>query len=296
MPRSNLLLSVVLGAALGFGGCARLSLRKPAEAQQSCPRVDLGEVESDCPWAQWVREVDAGSRAAAELPDVLAQSLDADARDPALQEAWGLSLNFDSGARAEIVQLPVLEELARRLGVRLVTEKGITRQHAGLIHTYGYLLSNLRTPFGYKRARWVAGTIDRGLSLPENTVGPAILGSSTLLSRTTYLFMKVALHQDPGAWKGWQSRLSARATPELRSFSLPPIQRRKEAFQLKSGEKIELVTDLVPLPRDPQGGKLLVYSVHRAGRVELITGFPVDSKFQERPGNPVRPRYNAWVE
>jgi hypothetical protein len=296
MPRSKLVLSIVLGAALVFGGCARFHLRKPAEAQALCPRVDLGEVESDCPWAQWVRETESGSKAPADLPEVIARSLDEDARDPALQEAWGMSLNFDSGAKAEIVKRPVLEELARRFGAELVTDAGITRQHAGLIHTYGYLLSNLWTPFGYKRARWVAGTVERGLSLPESTLGPATLDSSTLLSRATYLFMRVALHQDPAAWKVWEARLSGRATPELRALAFGPIQRNKEARLLKNGEKIELVTDLVSLPQDPQGGRLLVYSVRRGARVQLITGFPVDSKFQERPGNPVRPRYNAWVE
>jgi len=287
---------MVLGAALVFGGCARLSLRKPAEAQAQCPRVDLGEVDTDCPWAQWVRETESGAKAPADLPDVIARSLDADVQDSALHEAWGMSLNFDSGAKAEIVKSPILEELARRFGAELVVDSGITRQHAGLIHTYGYLVSNLRTPFGYKRARWVAGTVDRGLALPENTLGPVVQDSSTLLSRATYLFMRVALHQDPAAWRRWGARLSGRATPELRALALGRIQRNKEVITLKNGEKAELITDLVPLPQDPQGGKLLVYSVRRGDRVQLITGFPVDSKFQERPGNPVRPRYNAWVE
>jgi hypothetical protein len=296
MARSKQVLSTVLAAALAFGGCARLSLRRPAEAQVHCPRVDLGEVEADCPWAQWVREIDSGAKAPADLPDVISRSLELDANDPALQEAWGLSLNFDSGAKAEIVKMPILEELARRFGTELVTESGITRQHAGLIHTYGYLVSNLRTPFGYKRARWVAGTVDRGLGLPENTLGPVVLESSTLLARVTYLFMRVALHQDPVAWKRWAARLSARGTPELRAVALGQIQRNKEVFLLKSGEKAELISDLVPLPQDTQAGKLLVYSVRRGERVQLITGFPVDSRFQEKPGNPVRPRYNAWVE
>ena len=35
--------------------------------------------------------------------------------------------------KAEIVRRPVLEELARRFGTGLVTESGITRQHAGLV-------------------------------------------------------------------------------------------------------------------------------------------------------------------
>ena len=297
MPRSEFVsILLISGAVAIFSGCARLSVRSPAQDLSGCPRADLGEVPSDCPWADWVRGVESGARSPAEIPELIADSLALDARDPAVHEAWGMSLNFDSGAKAEIVSRPVLEELARRQGIPLFTESGITHQHAGLIHTYGYLLSNLRTPFGYKRARWVAGTVDRGLGLPEGTLGPLQNGSSTLLSRASYLFMKVALHRDPAEWALWERRLSGRATPELRAFAPGRIERREEPFTLKNGEKVELVTDLLPLPRDPQAGKLLVYSVRSGAGTRLITGFPVDAKFQERPGNPVRPRYNAWLE
>ena len=37
--------------------------------------------------------------------------------------------------------------------------------HSGHMHTYGYLLTNLRTPFGFKRTRWTSSTIGLGLGL-----------------------------------------------------------------------------------------------------------------------------------
>ncbi|NDD92899.1 hypothetical protein EBZ37_12530 [bacterium] len=251
--------------------------------------MELGETEGDCPWALWVRNFSS-------LPTVVIESLALDAKDPAIHEAWGMSLNFDAGARAEIVSRPILQALAREFRTELTEVDGITHQHAGLIHTYGYLLSNLRTPFGYKRARWVSGTVDRGLGLPAETLGPALRGASTLLSRATFLFLKVALHQDPGVWKTWRRRLLGRVGPELDSLKLPKISRKIEKYPLQSGGFADLITDLVALERDPAGRRLLVYSVRRSGQVQLITGFPVEASFEERPGNPVRPRYNAWLE
>ncbi|MBU6374988.1 MAG: hypothetical protein KGQ59_03240 [Bdellovibrionales bacterium] len=288
MRKSSSSLIWFVGAAGVFWSCAHPTPLSLA-TEGRCPMAELGETESDCPWALWVRNFSS-------LPGSIVQSLELDAKDPALHEAWGLSLNFDAGARAEIVSRPILQALAREFRTDLTEVDGVTHQHAGLIHTYGYLLSNLRTPFGYKRARWVSGTVDRGLGLPAETLGPAVRGSSTLLSRATYLFLKVALHQDPGAWKAWRRRLLERATPELDGLSLPKISRKIERYPLQSGGFADLITDLVPLERDPAGRRLLVYSVRRAGRVQLITGFPVEASFEERPGNPVRPRYNAWLE
>jgi hypothetical protein len=243
-----------------------------------------------------VRQAEASGFRDLALPAELVRSLELDAADPALHEAWGWSLNDDSGAKAEIVPLPVLRELAARFGVKLVSEGGATRQHAGLIHTYGYLLSNLRTPFGYKRARWLSGVLDRGLGLPAGTLGPQPRGDTTLLSRVTFLLMRVATHRDHGDWQNWQKRLAPRATPELQALALRGVQRRTEELRLSSGEVVQLVTDLVPLEQDPDRGRLLVYSVRRGGRVQLITGFPVDARFQEKPAQRVRPRYNAWLE
>lgn len=297
MPRSRSLQSVgVVGAALLVFGCAQVPLRQPAQQGAPCPLAGSGETKSDCPWAGWVRDYETGVVSASDLPEEISSSLMRDRSDSALHDAWGMSLNFDSGARAEIVTRGVLEELAARFGVALSSGAGRTIQHAGLIHTYGYLLSNLQTPFGYKRARWVGGVVDRGLGLPAGTLGPERRGETTLLSRATALFMRVATHQDSTLSQAWEQRLAPRAGDAVRRLRLPPISRKTETYRLKSGERVELVTDLVELPRDSAGARLLVYSVRRGREIRLITGFPVDSGFRERPGNPARPRYNAWLE
>ncbi|MBM82205.1 MAG: hypothetical protein CMJ78_16685 [Planctomycetaceae bacterium] len=44
--------------------------------------------------------------------------------------------------------------------------------HAGLQHTYGYLLSTIETPFGFKRDRWVDDTISASLGLRSSALRP----------------------------------------------------------------------------------------------------------------------------
>lgn len=274
-------------------------VRKPQSIASSCPRAELGEVDSDCPWADWVREFERQPALAEALPEAIALSLERDREDPAVQEAWGLSQNFDEGAKAEIVRAPILESIARRMGVEGRTLNGRTVIHAGTIHTYGYLLSNLKTPFGYKRSRWVSGRLERGLGLPRESLGPNayLLGEqATLLSQVTYLLMKAALRDRPEEWAQWQGRLESRVTPALKSLRIELISRNTEVQRLPSGEEIEWATDFVALPGDPQHGRLLVYSQRTKAGVRLITGFPVEKDFVERKNTPVKPRYNAWVD
>ena len=216
-----------------------------------------------------------------------------------MREAWGLSQNFDEGAKAEIVRAPILESIAQRMGVEAKSLRGRTVIHAGTIHTYGYLLSNLKTPFGYKRARWVSGRLERGLGLPRESLGPNayLLGEqSTLLAQVTYLLMKAALRDHPEEWAQWQARLEPRVTQALRNLKIEVVLRNREVQVLPSGEEIEWATDFVALPGDAQGGRLLVYSQRTKSGVRLITGFPVEKDFVERKNTPVKPRYNAWVD
>lgn len=293
--------SVVFGGAIILAmGCAPSFLvRKPQSIPGSCPRVELGEVESDCPWADWVREFERQPALADALPEAIALSLERDHEDAAIHEAWGLSQNFDEGAKAEIVRAPILEAIAQRMGVEGKTKQGRTIIHAGTIHTYGYLLSNLKTPFGYKRSRWVSGRLERGLRLPRESLGPSayLLGDqTTLLSQVTFLLMKAALKGRPEEWARWQERLEPRVTPALKGLKLEALARSVETQVLPSGEEIEWVTDFVALPGDPQGGRLLVYSQRSKSGTRLITGFPVEKDFTERKSAPVKPRYNAWVD
>jgi hypothetical protein len=268
-----------------------------------CPLVEQGERDEDCPWAAWVREFERQPGLTEALPEAIRVSIERDHADSAIQAAWGLSQNFDAGAKEEIVHAPVLTALAERFGVKVLDrqDRGVT--HAGLLHTYGYLLSNLKTPYGYKRSRWVSGRLERGLGLPKASLGPDayLLGAeSTLLSQVTYLLMRVALSDRPGEWADWSSKVDSRITPALQKFvsslQLRSVRRTAETQLLQSGESIDWVTDLVPLPSDPSGGSLLVYSMRSKAGVKLITGFPVEKNYVQ-PKNPtVKPRYNAWVD
>jgi hypothetical protein len=299
MFRSNLL--ILGGAALLVAGCApSLWTRSPQSlGTEECPLQSQGETEEDCPWAGWVREAQRDPARTQTLPEPIRVSLERDRADPAILEAWGLSQNYDEGVRAEIVSLPTLEVLARGLGVAPLARGERTVIHAGLIHTYGYLLSNLRTSFGYKRSRWVSGRIERGLGLPLGTLSPqvyALAPDTSLLAQVTYLLMKVALRDQPAQWAEWETRLGARITPPLRELSVSGAARSTEIQVRPSGERLEWITDFLPLPQDPKGGRLLVYSQRSREGVRVITGFPVEKDFSERKNTPVKPRYNAWVD
>lgn len=62
--------------------------------------------------------------------------------------------------------------------------------NAGLIHVYGYWLSAVHTPFGYKRDRWSQGHLAAALGQPRESfwldyVDSVAPGSSTPLQRVT---------------------------------------------------------------------------------------------------------------
>src|SRR5262245_23293041 len=109
-----------------------------ARAETACPAA--GETAQDCPWAGIARELrgkDAPlGRAFAKAAPGIARQLKADAKRKEWLSLWGESVNFDEGAKAQIVDAAVLEELARRAGVPYA-DRPDKRVHAGLEHTYG---------------------------------------------------------------------------------------------------------------------------------------------------------------
>lgn len=289
------------GGALLLGACAPSFLSRSPQAIQEpdCPRQDLGESAQDCPWAGWVREFGRAGARGLELPDSIRISLQRDREDAALRDAWGLSQNFEESAGAEIVQREILTALTQGYGVEFEQRGPRSVVHAGLIHTYGYLLSNLKTPYGFKRARWVSGRLEKGLFLPVQSLGPeahTLSERATLLSQVTYLMLRIALRDQGQEWERWRTQLEPRVSSGLKSLALPPAERLIESQRLRSGETLEWVTDLVSLPGDPKGGKLLVYSQRSRAGTRLITGFPVERDFAQRKNHPVKPRYNAWVD
>ena len=226
---------------------------------------------------------------------------DADAHG--LLALWGRCVNFDEYARQVIVHPAILRALGELAGVPI---RGRV-VHAGLQHTYGYLFSLVRTPFGFKRDRWVSTDLEYGLGIDLTLLGERPV-AGTLLTNATWLLGRIAFRGRPDAL----ARLAGGSTavaPELVAydFSRTGACRIEERVTLpgKSRREVAIRTDLVTLPLALDGDRLLVYSIQIGLRSlpRLITAFPVgpalaaDLAASARPGGeaPVRLQYNAYV-
>jgi hypothetical protein len=226
-----------------------------------------------------------------------------DARFGGLLSLWGRCVNFDENTRQVIVHPAILRALGKRIGVpvrgRVV--------HAGLQHTYGYLFSLIETPYGFKRDRWVSTDLERGLGSDLSLLGerPA---AGTLLANATWLMGQVAFRGQPAALARL-ARLAAAVAPALVAYDCSALKVcRIEERAVPPGairREIRLVTDLVTLPRAPDGDRLLIYSTQAGPRapLRLVTAFPVVPAVADKlraaaePGGAaeVRLRYNAYL-
>ena len=236
--------------ALMFGIAAGV-----AAALLACPDPALHETTADCPWAGIARAARADRRAIASRAPALWRSVARDRRTTALHAAWGQSRNLDEHEHAAIVDPGILDVLGKRLGVAGAGEI----VHAGLQHTYGYLFSTLWTAYGYKRARWVDGELERGLGLAPGLLGPAP-SSGTLYANVTCVLARLVFSReswDLVAASCTAAPLAARAHDGLRE-EVGPVALRTDWFALSPTRF------------------LLVYSASVSGRERLLTSFPVD--------------------
>jgi hypothetical protein len=275
--------------ALTLAACASAA---PHPTGQTCPHP--GEAAADCPWAEVGRDPLALDRIAPQIVAALA----CDAQVPALLAAWGTALDYnqapDGSFGAEpIVPLALIDELSRLAHAPPRRDRLV---HAGVQHTYGYLFSVLPTPYGFKRARWVAPTIDDGLGLPRGTIAPAP-AAGTLLGNVTYLAGAIAFTGEPE-----RSALpTTLVSPALRSFDLTALHVTRLTETVGD---VALRTDFVDLPHPTDAAAaLLIYSVRDRGGSRLITMFPISVASRAKytsvtTGDAVAitTQYNAWVE
>ncbi|RYZ72072.1 MAG: hypothetical protein EOP09_03750 [Proteobacteria bacterium] len=170
---------------------------------------------------------------------------------------------------------------------------------------YGYLFSNLQTPYGYKRARWLDGDIERGFNLSASVLSP-LTQEGSLLSNVSAFFGRIALGQNP-------ERLSvldrdSNAAGELKQFNYARLKWKRlvEMTSLSDGTQITLQSDLVPFTHERAiNAALLIYSVSdsREDGPKLISGFPVSEAFMANALDPsklgsdqnITTRYNIYV-
>ena len=234
------------------------------------------------------------------LAPELAAQIETDATVRELRSLWGRTRNFDENAGTRIVDPSILSAIGDLAGVPM----GGAGVHSGFMHTYGYLLSNLRTPYGTKRSRYTSAGLERGLGLPPGTLRPYPRGG-TLLANLTWALGHLAFASG-SAERRRVTRLRSAVAARLRDVVLPtPTETLIEApVTGRDAPNIEIWTQLVPRIGDP-GGRLLIYSIRHAstgslGRHLLLTAFPIDRdavawlRELARSPEPIRLRYNAY--
>lgn len=222
-----------------------------------------------------------------------------DSEDHQLLTFWGKSLNFDSGAKKQIIDDKIISELHTQFGLNEKIENYVV--HAGIAHTYGYLFSNLQTPYGHKRKRWIEPTLNFAFNLQGSSLSPETM-EGALLSNVTYFIGTLAFSQD-------QDRKNLKdltnASSEIRSFnyyslSVEHLEEELPGFTLR--------TSLIhfPFKREHEENEyLLIYSVLNQSlkREVLITAFPITHDAYKKivdPKNlgtkqPISIRYNAYL-
>jgi len=289
---------------------------KVAQAEESgaCPIIERGESPVDCPWAEVARSLETLSessdiiRALEQKTPRLSSQLRELARTPELLELWGKSINYDEYAKGTIVHPPLMDALLKLSNAPDRNERIV---HAGIEHTYGYLFSNLQTPFGYKRARWVKTDIEKGLGLPSQILHP-LTEQGSFLANVTALAAHISLTDHPQLK---QTLTKARTAPwlhDVQKFKRNlQITRLTEQVQISQSDAVELRTDFVEFSKPLSESKnthLLIYSLRetrgtKALPPQLITLFPVEESFVSKALNPlglgdqkpVTTRYNAFV-
>jgi hypothetical protein len=297
-----------------------------AIAASSCPIESLGEKLEDCPWAGLARDLEQAPLENTSVIQLLSQKqpalfsqMSADATHKDWFDLWGQCINFDELAKGIIVSPKIVESLVDFFAPtsgKPFEVNGRQILHAGVQHTYGYLFSNLQTSFGYKRARWVRTTLDRGFGLPIGTLSP-LPQAGSLFSNATYFAGKIAFKNEPAALRTLENSAAEIVSPALLTYDFDSLKtvRLEETVKTDSGNVV-IRTDFVPFREKVEGDSnsyWLIYSIADQriipGRAltsssQLITAFPVEASFVEtvlKPeglgeDKPIITRYNAYVE
>jgi hypothetical protein len=218
-----------------------------------------------------------------------------DSKDPYVTMFWGKSLNFDSGVKKKIVDDRIIEDLQKLFNIK--NDNKIV--HAGIMHTYGYLFSTINTPYGYKRQRWIAPTLNSAFAMEGNSFSPEAIDGG-LLSNVTYFSGMLAFKN-----KNDLSILK-NVSNEVFTYDYSKLAIDRVEEEIKGHT---LVTTLVRFPVKilvEKNDYLLIYSTidHTLNKEYLVTAFPINAESYEKiiapetmgPNQKITIRYNAYLE
>lgn len=207
---------------------------------------------------------------------------------------WTDCTIFDELAKAEILE----EKAMKGLGIRRQVTGGVAHAPAGVMHTYGYLFSQLRTAYGLKGKRWIESRLDERLGLPAGTFSP-LAPEGEFASNLTAVLLKLI---------GAPAKVAHARDLVPAEKSIGRVEQRV-TWKTPEGKTVKAVVSthlvpLLPLPGfESSDNFLLVYEVLRDGRHRFTTAFPVGKDFADgvmatKPGKePVfKPRFNLFVD
>lgn len=308
----NLILSVVLGTFF-LQSCSH----QKAESGTTDLPLNNGNtvvINENSPWLEITEELNRAidedrldslqSLLETKCPKSFWEKMSQDAENTSYLPLWGKSLNFDENVKAEIVRPQILDFLFNKFRLFKRNDKIV---HAGIEHTYGYLFSNLKTSFGYKRARWVQSDIEKGFNLPSKSLNP-LTEEGSLFRNVTYFFGQFAFYEDNAELKLLDEDKQIPDHFIRFPYRYQKWKRLKEVIKLEGDRTIEIRTDFIPFPYSSgtTNNTLLIYSIldSKMGRPVLISGFPVAQSFVQSTldskslgiNQPVKTKYNAFVE
>ncbi|MCR4294798.1 MAG: hypothetical protein NUW21_04640 [Elusimicrobia bacterium] len=206
---------------------------------------------------------------------------------------WTSCTVFDELAKSEI--LP--EKAMRTLGIKRAVVGGVAHAPAGVMHTYGYLFSQLQTAYGLKGKRWLESRLDERLGLPAGAFSPLAPEGEFASNVTSVLLQMICA----------PAKVPRAAELAPAAKALGRVEQRV-TWKTPDGKTIEasVFAHLVPLAPleglDSSDSHLLIYEVLRDGRHQITTAFPVARGFADaimgaKPDRePVfKPRFNLYV-
>ncbi len=265
--------------------------------QAQCPNLALHETAADCPWAEVTRAT-TGITDPTQLRSIIDEKapglmtqIDRDGTSRDLLGLWAQSRNIDESNLATGIKT-IPENLVQYFVSlwNVPYNSDFTIGHAGLNHTYGYLLSNLYTPYGFKRARYVSGELEAGFGLPDGILG-GMPKEGTLLSNLTLFAGSIAFRDSEVSLDDFYDAISSGqivSVPELIDYPYCKLQVKRLVEVAQNTQfYLELRTDIVTFPNAQSRGAntaLLIYSVDfhapgQAPRPRLVTAFPVQASF-----------------
>ncbi len=207
---------------------------------------------------------------------------------------WTDSNLLDAGAKADILPQQVMAEL----GIPRRVTDGVAHAPAGMMHTYGYLFSQLQTPYGLKGKRWIEAKIDERLGLPAGTFSPTPPAGEFASNVTAAVYRLIGVTGAPPS----AAALEPSATP-LGRLDEDVTWETPEGRRVSASVRTHLF-EMRSVPGAAEDGEpLLIYEVVRGGRHLIVTAFPAGggtagqvASSKPADDDAFKPLYNLYVD